>query len=336
MNQLHWKNKKRAVNKSPPLDTNITLIAKTINIQESEIWREVDDSVLGEGNKLFPNKYYASDMGRHVFFDNKNKPKLRKIAEDKEGYIRVSFRDENKKEYKKMAHRATMFTFVGPPDDLACTQVDHKNRNRQNNVLSNLTWVTPSENLRNRGPFKRNPDRPVYTPPSNWSGLEFYDHPVIPDLACSECGMLKFKEIPVACHNNNNGYWICTIPTVGSRRVHRVAWECFNNRELRNKGETLNGKIVESKEMVDHKNGDKGDNHKQNLRVTDASGNARNRTVGPNNKSGILGVDLYRKGFRARITNPNSKTSVCKCSKNKDEVVQWRKQQEIEYEYTSR
>lgn len=59
------------------------------------------------------------------------------------GYLRVRVRG---KDYK--VHRLVLETFVGkcPPG----MQGDHINRNRTDNRLENLRWVTPEENNRNR------------------------------------------------------------------------------------------------------------------------------------------------------------------------------------------
>ena len=59
------------------------------------------------------------------------------------GYLRVRVRG---KDYK--VHRLVLETFVGMcPTGM---QGDHINRNRQDNRLENLRWVTPQENNRNR------------------------------------------------------------------------------------------------------------------------------------------------------------------------------------------
>lgn len=45
-------------------------------------------------------------------------------------------------------HRLVLETFVGPPPP-GC-EADHIDRDRSNNALSNLRWVTKSENNKNR------------------------------------------------------------------------------------------------------------------------------------------------------------------------------------------
>lgn len=49
-------------------------------------------------------------------------------------------------------HRVIAETFIGEvPQGM---QIDHIDRNRQNNALSNLRIVTPKENLANRGGYR--------------------------------------------------------------------------------------------------------------------------------------------------------------------------------------
>ena len=59
------------------------------------------------------------------------------------GYMRVKL---NGRTYK--LHRILAKHFIENPDDLP--QVDHIDRNKTNNSIENLRWVTASENTRNR------------------------------------------------------------------------------------------------------------------------------------------------------------------------------------------
>ena len=59
-----------------------------------------------------------------------------------DGYYRVLLNNKNKR-----IHRLVALTFLPNPDNK--TDVDHIDRNRTNNVVSNLRWVSRSENCLN-------------------------------------------------------------------------------------------------------------------------------------------------------------------------------------------
>ena len=66
-----------------------------------------------------------------------------------------------------------------------------------------------------------------------------------------------------------------------------------------------NGKIDEISEIkIDHKNRNPSDNTRDNLRFCSNKENARNRSMQPNNTSGIIGVNKrYENGWRAYISD---------------------------------
>ena len=64
------------------------------------------------------------------------------------GYREIVYKRKN---YK--VHKLVLETFVDKPD--GNYQVDHIDRNRSNNDISNLRWVTPQENSLNRSEERR-------------------------------------------------------------------------------------------------------------------------------------------------------------------------------------
>lgn len=81
--------------------------------------------------------------------------------------------------------------------------------------------------------------------------------------------------------------------------------------------------------IVDHKNRQKYDNRKQNLRLSDKQTNNINRGANKNNKLGIKGVVQLTNGrYRAKIERNGQIYS--KTSANLNEVVVWRQQKEKE------
>ena len=66
-------------------------------------------------------------------------------SDDGKGYIQVAL---NGKPYRK--HRLIAEQFIPNDDPLHKTEVDHINRNRSDNHIENLRWVSNSENQKNK------------------------------------------------------------------------------------------------------------------------------------------------------------------------------------------
>jgi len=75
--------------------------------------------------------------------------KILKYCIDKDGYLVLEIRKDNKP--KKIGkHRLLALQFIPNDDPINKIQVDHIDRNKSNNSLENLRWVTPSQNMRNK------------------------------------------------------------------------------------------------------------------------------------------------------------------------------------------
>lgn len=103
-----------------------------------EEWRQVKDH---------PN-YEVSNLGRvrSLYYRKKTKTpnlQIRKINIGSHGYPVVSL-DGN----VYCIHRLLAEAFLPNPDNLPC--IDHKDRDKTNNIISNLHWVSYSENLCNK------------------------------------------------------------------------------------------------------------------------------------------------------------------------------------------
>lgn len=72
------------------------------------------------------------------------------IKPDDEGYIRLTLRDKNDKPKHYPLHRLVAYTFLGNPSGIVDAEVDHIDRNRENNNVLNLRWVSRTDNLSNR------------------------------------------------------------------------------------------------------------------------------------------------------------------------------------------
>lgn len=57
---------------------------------------------------------------------------------------------------KPKIHRLVALHFIRSPDPVTIREVDHRDRNRENNTRDNLRWVTHSENMMNKSLSKNN------------------------------------------------------------------------------------------------------------------------------------------------------------------------------------
>jgi hypothetical protein len=105
---------------------------------ESEIWKSIPD---------FEDRYEVSNLGRVRGVTAYKRyrcgrilnPKLRKV-----GYPSVCLRDASQRKHDKSVHRLVMLAFVGSDG----RTVNHKNGIKTDNRLTNLEYVTFSENTR--------------------------------------------------------------------------------------------------------------------------------------------------------------------------------------------
>lgn len=101
-----------------------------------EIWKPVTE---------MPEFYEVSNFGRVKTLRASailSAGSLLKLRRDKYGYMRVVLAGD--KHYSRVVHRLVAFAFIGEPPD-GC-EVNHKDGNKENNRLSNLEYVTKSEN----------------------------------------------------------------------------------------------------------------------------------------------------------------------------------------------
>ena len=91
--------------------------------------------------KDFP-KYKVDENGNVYSYQRKKIIKL-KYKEDKDGYLEVGLW-KNGKKYCKRVHRIVAETFI--PNYENKPQIDHINRDKKDNRVSNLRWATCKEN----------------------------------------------------------------------------------------------------------------------------------------------------------------------------------------------
>ena len=97
-----------------------------------ELWRPIENT---------EQKYYASTHGRIKSYCG-HKAKLLNASDNGKGYLRVNIGGKN-----QLVHRIIAKTFKEKFDDKADT-VHHRDRNKKNNFVNNLEWLSRAENAR--------------------------------------------------------------------------------------------------------------------------------------------------------------------------------------------
>ena len=94
------------------------------------------------------DNYEISNLGNVRNFDT---GRILKPRKNTDGYYYVGlYKDRFQKNF--YIHRLVGYAFIPNPQNLR--EIDHIDQNKTNNSISNLRWVSSSNNLRNRTKFK--------------------------------------------------------------------------------------------------------------------------------------------------------------------------------------
>lgn len=101
----------------------------------TEIWKDVSG---------YEGLYQVSNHGRVKRLFKNGKENVLSGKKDKDGYVEVILSVNQRKKFFRL-HRLVADVFIPNPENKP--QINHKDRNKQNNSADNLEWATGSENV---------------------------------------------------------------------------------------------------------------------------------------------------------------------------------------------
>jgi hypothetical protein len=111
-----------------------------------DLWGMVVDSVQVNGTNAF---FLKTSHSLWIYYNGASGDTILVTAKD--GYKQIGIRKSgDRKKHWFRVHRLVASAFCNPPDNAGELDVDHIDRNIQNNHCSNLRWVTRTENNANR------------------------------------------------------------------------------------------------------------------------------------------------------------------------------------------
>lgn len=123
------------------------------------VWKSISDltGIVADQLKLHEIRPYY-EISNTGIARNKETKKLLSLEKSKDGYRRIAMRVKEGKNHtstrKFHIHRLIALAFLGNPKTTKM-QVDHIDRDRGNNNIQNLRWVTRSQNCLNRNSHGR-------------------------------------------------------------------------------------------------------------------------------------------------------------------------------------
>ena len=136
------------------------------------------------------------------------------------GYVNIKLNGRN-----YQLHRIIAKHFIENPDDLP--QVDHIDRNKTNNSIENLRWVSNSENCRNRGQYTVRRREYLNAAPNDiteirtFNGVEYAENTYFfcyeTDRVVKRYNDHKWRFLS---ENRNNGYLRVAMTDINGRNHH--------------------------------------------------------------------------------------------------------------------
>lgn len=107
--------------------------------------------VVNEWNSLYNRIFQFCDVDREGnVYSKRNGEKLKKGRPNKKGYLRKNFHIDKKngKPVTIFIHRLVAYKYLKNDDPKKVTTVDHINKDKNNNSVDNLQWMTQRDNVR--------------------------------------------------------------------------------------------------------------------------------------------------------------------------------------------
>ena len=222
---------------------------------------------------IFENKetnYSVDELG-NIYNDKFNRIMKGTTARNEYRSVQLSI-DGKVKTF--MVHRLVAEAFLPNPNNYPI--VDHINRDKMNNAVTNLRWVTIEINNNNKDRNKTKKKKEI-------NHLEitedFKEIPSCPSYYASKEGVILNSAGRILSGSERNGYLRVNFAN-GHHSIHRLVWETFN------------GKIPEDM-VIDHIDGNRSNNALSNLRLVTQAENMNNAQA--NGHKGQVKISQYDK-----------------------------------------
>ncbi len=167
----------------------------------AEVWRDVQSNLNYEVSSRGRVRSKQRVVMRSHGIPRRVRERIMKPAATPRGYWFVSLYEGGKSKQAYL-HRLVAEAFIGPCP--AGIQVNHKDLNKANNVVGNLEYVTPQENMAHAHEAGRLGGTPKYTEQQIRQGYELVKSGMLYREAAAICGVNQ-DALEAACRGDNWG-----------------------------------------------------------------------------------------------------------------------------------
>lgn len=120
---------------------SLRTLACKLGVKRNSAFKDFEDEIWKSLSVVGLSQYYVSNYGRI----KSNKQLIKQQIHHQTTYMQVSLKNDNKIKKTYLVHKLEMIAFCGD----STLEIDHIDRNKQNNHISNLRYVTRSKNMNN-------------------------------------------------------------------------------------------------------------------------------------------------------------------------------------------